>query len=297
VLSISPTDGATGVTNSANVVITFSEPMDTQATNAAYQSAEIPSSAATLSWNGARTVLTIDPTAPLTYATGTNPATTQARNHVVTIGTGAQDDAGNHLASAFTSSFRTQRRITHTLRPVPFTSGNGYWAYYRAPDPLMNYGTCADGLSIRVGCHPSPYNYNVIVAYDITAVPAGVTDFESAVVSANQTAGMGDPIIRSGLIALRHIPPVPVNTGVSIMPVGGAALHDLGVFSTNLNPGIRSLDALRGLEDDYDNRQARGNMSTYRIEHLSNQGGGPYEDAWVNYECSSFVLTTTYVVP
>ena len=297
VVSVSPAHGATGVTSDQNVVITFSEPMDTEATEAAYESADLPASAASATWNASGTVLTLDPTAPLAYATGTNPTSTTPRIYSISIGTGARDEAGNQLAQTYTFSFRTSRRITHTLRPVPLTTGAGYWAYWRTPEPLMDYGVCQNGAFVRVGAHPSPYNYTAVVAYDIAPLPAGIVDFESATVSATQAAGMGDPFARVGQMALRHIPPVPVNTGVVRMPLGGTALHDLGTFSNDLTPGPRMSNALVALEDDYASRDTRGNTSTYRLEFLSNQGGGPYEHVWVTFECASIVLTTTYVVP
>lgn len=44
VVSISPANGATAIESDANIIITFSEGMDQAATEAAYQSADLPTS-------------------------------------------------------------------------------------------------------------------------------------------------------------------------------------------------------------------------------------------------------------
>jgi uncharacterized protein YceK len=47
VVSISPPNGAKGVKDDENIIITFSEKMDKAATQAAYQSADLPASEVT----------------------------------------------------------------------------------------------------------------------------------------------------------------------------------------------------------------------------------------------------------
>src|SRR6201999_3397269 len=61
VVSVSPADQAVGVESDATIVITFSEPMDLQATQTALQSPELPLSAAVLTWDPDGKVLTITP--------------------------------------------------------------------------------------------------------------------------------------------------------------------------------------------------------------------------------------------
>jgi hypothetical protein len=50
IVSVTPTDGAVGVSNEQPIVVTFSTPMDRQATERAYQSEGIPSSSVSFSW-------------------------------------------------------------------------------------------------------------------------------------------------------------------------------------------------------------------------------------------------------
>jgi hypothetical protein len=95
IASVSPLDGATGVGPSSNVVIRFSEPMDRQATEAAFRLTKdgIPVSGS-FSWNAAGTELTFDPSASL--ASG---------SHIASVSTSATDEAGNALTEPMTWSF------------------------------------------------------------------------------------------------------------------------------------------------------------------------------------------------
>ncbi|MDI6886381.1 MAG: choice-of-anchor D domain-containing protein, partial [archaeon] len=94
IISVSPADGATDVAVSTTISATFSEAMNTAASvEAAFSIA--PSVAGTFSWAG--NTMTFTPGANLAYIT----------IYTVTIGTGAQDLAGNPLTSAYTWSFTT----------------------------------------------------------------------------------------------------------------------------------------------------------------------------------------------
>ena len=69
IVSVSPANGATGVRANANIVVTFSEPMDpVRRLRTAYQSADIPNAGVTFGWSADDTVLTIDPNSDLLYA-------------------------------------------------------------------------------------------------------------------------------------------------------------------------------------------------------------------------------------
>lgn len=95
VQSASPANNATNVPVNAPVSVTFSEEMDQDATEAAFQIS--PSVAGSFSWNGAGTALTFTPNASLAFG----------QAYQVTIGTGAADLAGNTLQSAANVSFTT----------------------------------------------------------------------------------------------------------------------------------------------------------------------------------------------
>jgi hypothetical protein len=60
VLSVTPSNGARGVAKHASIVVVFSEPMDQQKTEMAYESTALPATAVTFSWSADKTQLTID---------------------------------------------------------------------------------------------------------------------------------------------------------------------------------------------------------------------------------------------
>jgi len=93
VASTYPANGAVAVPLAIRPQIMFSEAMDQSATEAAFQIA--PTATGSLSWSNNSLMLT--PDSPLT-------ANTQ---YTLTIGTGAKDLAGNHLAGEVQASFAT----------------------------------------------------------------------------------------------------------------------------------------------------------------------------------------------
>ena len=97
ITSVSPTDGATGAATSAKVSSAFSEAMNTSTAEAAFSLAGPggTSVGGTFSWAG--NTMNFTPSAPLAEATA----------YTATVGTGAQDPAGNPLAGATTWSFTT----------------------------------------------------------------------------------------------------------------------------------------------------------------------------------------------
>jgi serine protease AprX len=101
VSSVSPTDGATSVDRTANVTITFSEPMDQASAQSAFSlvrtSDGSPVSGA-FSWSG--NAMTFDPSTDL-------QGITQYTARVAGGVGGAKDPAGNALASDAASSFTT----------------------------------------------------------------------------------------------------------------------------------------------------------------------------------------------
>ncbi|MEM9695510.1 MAG: Ig-like domain-containing protein, partial [Myxococcota bacterium] len=96
----------------------FDEPMDTARVEAAFSSPDIGS--VTFSWNEAGDQFTATPTQPLDYAAGDAPSPSslsliEAREYSFTIGTGAEDIAGNALDREETYSFTTLRQVRLTL--------------------------------------------------------------------------------------------------------------------------------------------------------------------------------------
>jgi hypothetical protein len=93
VVSTSPPDDATDVDPLSKITITFSEPMDTNATEKAVSMT--PGSMVKMEWDADRTTLTV--TASLEVRT----------TYIVTVSTGAKDLAGAAMAESYTFSFTT----------------------------------------------------------------------------------------------------------------------------------------------------------------------------------------------
>lgn len=251
VIAVSPTDGATGVRADANVVITFSEPMATAATAAAFASSDLGDF--TASWNDDGTELTIDPDAPLAYAAGVDPADVVALAHAFTLGTGATDEAGNPLGAELRASFTTLRRITVTLASDAALTGavlsNGALHTGAGGDAVAGDGT--DNLQ-RKG----------FFAFHLEDVPAGA-EVESATLVATQLLTLGTPFANPpsgfGTLAIVHVEADALDAAA----YGGAALDDVGVFSVDDADGERTADVAAAVADDLDAARPR---SQYRLE-------------------------------
>jgi hypothetical protein len=98
VVSTIPQDSATGVVLNANIVVTFSEPMDTASVHQAFTIN--PPLTGAFSWTDST----------LTFNPDTNLDTNKL--YAVTITTAAQDRAGNALASEYWFSFTTGTQVT-----------------------------------------------------------------------------------------------------------------------------------------------------------------------------------------
>jgi hypothetical protein len=95
VVSVNPANGATNVSVSTTIEITFSLAMDWAATESAMASS--PSIAGAFAWGADDTKVTWTPSDPLSQNT----------NYKVTIGTGAKSAAGVNLPSAHSFKFKT----------------------------------------------------------------------------------------------------------------------------------------------------------------------------------------------
>lgn len=108
VTAATPAAGAVGVRQDATVVLTFSEPMDTAATEAAFRllAPDGTPLAVSFSWEDEGRRMVATPTAPLAYSADAGYLTYGYR-----LAATARDPAGNPLAAAFAADFSTLRRL------------------------------------------------------------------------------------------------------------------------------------------------------------------------------------------
>jgi len=299
IVSVSPADRETGVLADRDVVITFSEPMDRVATVTALVSGDVTLSQGRFTWSANDTVLTLE-LPPFAYARGDDPASAVASSFRFTVGTGAQDVAGNHLARPFDFAFRTLREITQILRPVRNTENptNQYWAWTRTL-----------GTSVATICGAGPFTIGSLggdanltvgyVAMDIDDLPDDIVDFDTATFVGFQEFSTGIPFTVLGAVRLTHLLPLPINQGIapSSLPTSTTILRDLGPFSSAAESQQKTRDVLVALEDDYANRSQRSGQSTYGLAFEFSAPGPPFDPHHISFNCASFVLVVEYLIP
>lgn len=252
IVSIAPDVGALGVLADAELVITFSEAMDTAATEAAFASADLGGVA--FAWSDGDTVLTIDPDADLEYAAGTDPAQVVANEYELSVGVGATDLAGNALEMEFQSSFSTLREITTTLASDAALTG-----------AVLSNGTLNTGAGGEavVGDGTDNLQRKGFFSFPLADLPAGIAGVEQATLDAYQYLTLGVPFSAPpaglGSVGLDHVE-VDALDGAAF---NAAALAELGVFSNAAAEGSRTMDVTANVADDIMSGRSH---SQYRLE-------------------------------
>jgi hypothetical protein len=283
------------------ITIAFSEPMNAELTEAAYESTDLPRSAVAAQWSANRTVLTLAPNGPLAYAEGTDPASVTARTFALAVTVGAEDEAGNRLTQDYNWSFRTRRRINSTHRPLP-QGTSWYWAISKSSS-LPESEQCPNA-PFSIGAHGGdPFVDIGFVAFDVATLPTNIL-IEAATLSATQTAPVGSPYTVNGnAIHASHIANMPVRQGLSpqnVPVLTATAVHELADFSSSPTVGLRSIDALVAVQDDYAHRAERENTSQYRLMFSSTMQGaaGPtWAEHSARFDCASIKLDVRYSLP
>lgn len=195
IIEVFPENGATGVDGETPIVITFSEPMDQAATEAAYQSEGIPSTGVTFSWNEDSTELTITPDAPLAYDSGPDPASVEARRYSFFISSSAVDLEGDGLGTTAEFSFSVLRQIEGTFMAVQDRALSGNWrsdGTYGGPNANSN---CARNTTqnMCVGDATDNDRWQGFITFDLSALPVTMTRISDASLSLQITSGDGTP--------------------------------------------------------------------------------------------------------
>lgn len=256
VISVEPTDGATGVKFEANIVITFSEKMDQVATQNAFQSESNLGGELTFNWNAEGTVLTIDPAGGFGYARGEDVNTLAPRTFNFTLGAAAKDSAGNALTSV-SSSFSTLRRVQFDLQAIRDYSGTASNAgvFYKAPNTLeLGDFSRLDGSKIIS---------RAFLTFDLSKIPSDIVDFDYAVLAVYKLGIVGNPYA-FGFVGTNHVSGGTATTGdVYNTP----NLGSLGAIDDSSEAFDRyvALDVLSAVRDDINNRASRNNLSQYML--------------------------------
>lgn len=253
ILEITPENGASGLTLAKDIIkVTFSEPMDRGSTEDAFVTSE-DAPLPTFDWNAAGTELTIDPN--LTYPTSIDPAAAgEPFKFIVT--TAAKDLAGNSLKGNVRSQFTLLRKVTQVC---PLSSA-GSWMH---GDAMGGGGYTTAGDQEPAGVISERRGF---ITADISSLPSGIVEFESARIDTSVVQVSGDPFGSLGDLLIDSVvyqPPVD-QTAFDVDP-----LHKLGTFVAatvnNAAGDSISKDVLVAVKDDYENRIKRKNRSQYRL--------------------------------
>jgi hypothetical protein len=249
VLSVSPADGEIGVMPDVPLVIAFSEPMDKAATQAAYQSSDIPSGSVTMTWNDAGDELTVTPNEPLAWGQGTDEAQTDAIAYAYTLTTAARDLAGNELAADHAVEFSTIRQILQTLPPL------GPWSGRIRADGFVAFDY------IMVGDSGAQENaqYKGFVSFEISGLPDGITELQGAEMHLHHYSSVGDPYLDLGQLMAHDLE----FTSMDVATFGAPSLGEVGMLSDAEDDGWRILDVTSFVADDY---EADRDATQFRLE-------------------------------
>jgi len=252
IVSVSPDNAANGVEANVKIRIEFSEPMNQAATEAAYQSTDMPSVTFAWSPNGRR--LEIDPAGDLEH-------TQAGRVYSFTIRSTAKDLAGNALTQ-LNSRFKTLLELTRTFRSVATLDG----------DVTGDGVVTSSGLFVEVGDSPTNAQVQGFLSFDLSilevvglTIPQRITRAQMRVFH-SFSSGTPYPDLKGSREQLLagHI---VYGSTLDFSDFNSAILHDLGEISSNNLQGYKlaQQNVLESVRDDWAQRVTRENRSQFRL--------------------------------
>ena len=206
IVAVAPADGAVAVPSDTQLVIRFSEPMDQQSTEAAYQSEQLPSSSVSFAWNEDLTELTITPGAPLEYSRASTPELAQARHINYFFSASARAASGVSLARPYEFSFSLLREVAFSVSAVLDREATGN---YRSNDSYGG-GACAeDEVNMCVGdsrVGGSSEQYKGFISFDLAPLPEATSIVQlRAALALEMTDVSGNPFAGLGSLLVEHV--------------------------------------------------------------------------------------------
>ena len=287
VLETTPTNGARGVAPDAHLEITFSEPMDVSATEAAYASTDLPD--VSFSWRDDNRVLVIDPSALLDVATGTDAGSVTAHEYTFELTSRASDRAGNPLAP-LDVTFAVAREITQTVSAEVNPTQSGNWrsdGVYGVETCDFTSATVCIGDSISAGA-PS---YRGFVTFDLSPLPADRLALSAAELSLTVSSIFSNPFAALGALQLESVRFDDVGIGPAAFDRPARAA--LGTLATGATIGDDlTADVLSAVEAD----ATLDGPSQYRLRFERDAA----DDGMLNmviFELGTIQLQVSYLVP
>jgi hypothetical protein len=283
VSSVVPAEGARGILPDADVVITFSAPMDTRSVEAAYVSSQLSATAVSFVWSAGDTVLRVRPNAPLQVNRGVAGATVNPASYVIDIGSAARDKAGLALVPKHLN-FTVVRAITEELDAIQDRNLTGNW---RTDD---TYGTLYCELvdtTICIGDGSSVYKG--FVTFPLNDLPSDVVSLSAAELSSTVQLIAGDPFGALGTLRLEHVEFNSVGPEALSAPALAAAKP---LSTSALGAQRMSTDVLADVRADWGTRE----RSQFRLFFDTATNSDAVADQ-VICDWTSAHLTLTYWLP
>ncbi len=294
IVSIDPPNGAIGVKKDANIVVTFSQPMDTHETEAAYYSKneELDSANVHFSWNSDNTELTIDPKNDLQYASGNSPEEVIAKQYYFSFTERAIDISGNSLPST-DSGFGTLRIIS---AKIPF---------YVSIELDTTDSFPRKFFELKLGDDAANLGVRAFALFDILKLPETLApeDILGATLRLYKKAATGSPYAQlktpctaffclpsTASIQVNHVSdylrvyydsPIQVALGDLDKPVLNTSNPLRRYYETATPYGWKSLNVTEAIKYDVKNRVIRGLFSkaTFRLSFQRNSNNNNREDS------------------
>ena len=291
VLAVTPADGATGQRSDQPIVIQFSEPMNSEATEGAYQSDDLPAASVSFTWDDSDTVLTITPRAGLAYAAGAlaSPANTY---HFGLDGS-ARNRAGQPLA-AVRFSFSTLRQVSSELRADPARTGTWTDGEGEGVHNCVRAAKAPYQPTVCIGDDANNVRYAGFLSFDLSVLPDNISSVVSARLQANAvTYGAPEAL---GASRLEHVSFQQLgDTALRVEPLAPLGPFYSGPSLLNVTQLVLSEDLAEAVQDDYANRAARQSRSQYRLGFSTISPDGSWDD--LELPTNGIRLGLTYLLP
>lgn len=256
-VSSAPGTNEMGVARNANISITFSEPMNKAATQAAF-SITSPAGFTTgaYSWSADGRTMTFNPQG--TFAFG-QPVAWR-------VTTDAQDLAGNALTQAISRGFYVVRQGTLVLEAMPALDGH-----------ITSAGTVSTGASMLfVGDSVNVPSYRGFLSFDLNALPENLLRVTNASLYVFLHAKNGDPVANLGGAAkLERVSYGNALTASDYDVQRFTGLFDSVDFISTLTSGWKVNGQLAlGVFADWSDRNSRDHLSQYRVRFPTQYDNG-----------------------
>lgn len=267
--SSSPANAVNAVSRFETITVTFSEAMDKASAQAAFSITKPAGfNSGVFSWNDAGTQMTYNPDAIFDYGQEVDWQ----------LSTAAKDLAGNALSSSVASSYKVIRQ--KTVQIFSTASLDGY---------VYNNGNIFDTLErLVVGDVANNSSVRGLLNFDLSVLPADLTEISTATLYVYQNSVIGDPYseLRSGSTKGLRYEHVNYGSSIDAADYDRAALSvdckDLTdnatdeffcglsfiapIVSANADLGTKSTIVTYKVLDDWQNRSARSDRSQFRLK-------------------------------